>query len=826
MKKVISLISILIIPIISFCQMYKEFETNAKYMTNKSAIDWGDFDNDGDLDFLSIASDSICIYEFTNSDYSLYSYIFPVFSPRMAKWGDINNDSLLDFVLVTDDSLFIYKNTGSEFNKTSNRFSFGRYSSLSETNIEWGDYNNDGDLDILIHEYQGDSLYILDNEAEVFQYKHFGVFDKNYCSYATWGDYDNDGDLDIVAPILDDVTWDSIIVIWVYETNTYTLTPTGLGAMSGVAWGDFDNDNDLDLIFSSSGYNTMISENDGGVFLTPTLLMDDGLFFRSKIDVMDFDNDSDQDILMVPEWSNPSWVSDTLYIFENLGDFCFNKINVYDYPDIDYHFYIITKWGDFDNDNDNDILISRNMTTSTSPSYSSNMSYILENVGSYIIHPDICCVGDTSQIKFITLKEISQLKHSQWEPGGGIISYREADSLDVYWMKAGEKNISYIYSWDSIKFDTIEASITVIPSPQVNIGADITICKGATAEINSIVSGGITPYTYYWDNGSSKPNISVSPLTTSIYSLEVIGNNSCPGYDTITINVSEPEITDICMVTVDSLTQKNVVLWEKTPGQGTESYYVYKESSVGGVYNLLGEVGYDTAGAFIDETSSPNQHFDRYKIQTKDTCGNLSVMSGYHQSIYLSISQGLPGTYNLEWTSYVGFEYSTYKIYKGYTPDHFELIQELANTHSSYTDTATGIAYYLVAVEKSEPCVIDLKKVYNRFRSRISTHSNIEDTRKFLDVFNNSVLTNLQLFPVPFKDQLHVAFNLTKSSDVKIVLYNYLGIQIAEITDKNAMKGNYSKTINTDNYNMEDGIYFIKLEVDSNTIIYKIVRTN
>ncbi len=83
-----------------------------------------------------------------------------------------------------------------------------------------------------------------------------------------WGDYDNDGDLDI---LLAGSTGSDSAISRIYRNDggTFTDIEAGLpGVFSGsVAWGDYDNDGDLDLLLTTSGIGIGTSglyRNDGG----------------------------------------------------------------------------------------------------------------------------------------------------------------------------------------------------------------------------------------------------------------------------------------------------------------------------------------------------------------------------------------------------------------------------------------------------------------------------------------------------------------------------------------------------------------------------------
>ncbi len=115
--------------------------------------------------------------------------------------------------------------------------------------VAWGDYDNDGDLDLVLTGYTGDS------ESVARIYRNDGgrsSWPMARCPAArapavAWGDYDSDGDLDVFlaggpAPLTSRG----------YTVTTVTARSTDIGAgLTGVQdgdadWGDYDNDGDLD----------------------------------------------------------------------------------------------------------------------------------------------------------------------------------------------------------------------------------------------------------------------------------------------------------------------------------------------------------------------------------------------------------------------------------------------------------------------------------------------------------------------------------------------------------------------------------------------------
>jgi hypothetical protein len=82
-----------------------------------------------------------------------------------------------------------------------------------------------------------------------------------------WGDYDNDGDLDLVMTGYKD----SVRFTKVYRNDSGTFVDSGaaiLGVAGRAVWGDYDNDGDLDLLltgYTGSSYVSKVLRNEGEV---------------------------------------------------------------------------------------------------------------------------------------------------------------------------------------------------------------------------------------------------------------------------------------------------------------------------------------------------------------------------------------------------------------------------------------------------------------------------------------------------------------------------------------------------------------------------------
>jgi len=226
-------------------------------------------------------------------------------------WGDYDNDGDLDILLTGQASSGyvseVYRNDGGTF--ITDTVASAVLTGVYRGSVAWGDYDNDGDLDILLTGLDNDDIRVSkvyrNNGNGTFTDIGAGLTGVNRGSVA-WGDYDNDGDLDILLTGQDN---DDIRVSKVYRNDGGTFEEdtaasdvlTGV-SHSSVAWGDYDNDGDLDILLTgwgnSSGYVSKMYRNDGGTF-TDTVASDVLTAVRtSSVTWGDYDNDGDLDILL------------------------------------------------------------------------------------------------------------------------------------------------------------------------------------------------------------------------------------------------------------------------------------------------------------------------------------------------------------------------------------------------------------------------------------------------------------------------------------------------------------------------------------------------
>jgi hypothetical protein len=226
--------------------------------------------------------------------------------------------------------------------------------------------------------------------------------------------------------------------------------------------------------------------------------------------------------------------------------------------------------------------------------------------------------------------------------------------------------------------------ISVHINPKVDLGNDTSFCLGG----QTLLTPGFG-FNCLWSNGSFNNQISVSQ--SGNYWVNVTDQYGCSGHsDTVNVNVVLPfGGTEICMAGVDSATQKNVIVWEKTPNLGISSFNIYRESSVTGVWNLIENKPFDSLSVVFDLTSNPLAHADRYIITAIDSCQNESNFSPAHKTIHLAVSQAVPSGFNLLWSAYQGFQVASYRIWKADSTMKWNLVDSVNGNIFMWHDTTT-----------------------------------------------------------------------------------------------------------------------------------------
>ncbi|MCZ7636663.1 MAG: FG-GAP-like repeat-containing protein [Verrucomicrobia bacterium] len=244
---------------------------------DSSGAVWADFDNDGDLDlFVTIFGSANALYiNHGPAGFTRVTSAIPADADKSVgcSWGDYDLDGWLDLAVGNDawrNALYHSRRDG-----TFERIRPGPFEVETDAHaVAWGDCNNDGRPDLFAAHIAAngasDALFINEGNGQFRKITdaHPGLLSRKSVGCA-WGDYTNDGLLDLFVGEHAGAASRSML----YRNDgqaSFTLTTTELpavtGNVSGGAWGDYDNDGYLDLFATGANGLWLFHNQRDGTF--------------------------------------------------------------------------------------------------------------------------------------------------------------------------------------------------------------------------------------------------------------------------------------------------------------------------------------------------------------------------------------------------------------------------------------------------------------------------------------------------------------------------------------------------------------------------------
>ncbi len=208
--------------------------------------------------------------------------------------------------------------------------------------------------------------------------------------------------------------------------------------------------------------------------------------------------------------------------------------------------------------------------------------------------------------------------------------------------------------------DTDQITVTV-GSANIDAGDDVTICAGDCYEIKA--SGGIA---YEWNTGESTPWLTVSPSSTTTYTVTGIDANGCTGADQITITVIDINTgisadQQICAGGSTSLTATGGTFYEWSNGSTGATINVSPASTTTytvTITNDSGCSGTEQATVSVVNTiadAGANQTICRGSSATLTASGGTSYQwDGGQNSATINVSPTTTTTYTVTVTNAAG----------------------------------------------------------------------------------------------------------------------------------------------------------------------------
>jgi len=260
---------------------------------------FADIDNTGHLDLIVANTAGVRYYQydgenqFEDSSSSLGSG--EEIEAKALLPGDFDHDGDLDiYVLKNSTNLFWRNNLDGSFSETAGKMNIDG-GNVNSRDAVFGDIDDDGDLDLVILDEIGPPRLYSNLRQGQFEKLDSVGFEKGGSTLAA-ADYNNDG-------------WLDLLVVGNNRTELYrnkgeglfekVSTPFSAPAEDGHFF-DFDNDGWVDLVIAGKD-KTALYHNKKGEFEDVSNVLPEGMTGGRMLDVIDYNQDGDLDILMIDE---------------------------------------------------------------------------------------------------------------------------------------------------------------------------------------------------------------------------------------------------------------------------------------------------------------------------------------------------------------------------------------------------------------------------------------------------------------------------------------------------------------------------------------------
>ncbi len=335
---------------------------------------WGDFNNDGFIDLIASPYNGSNLLYTNNGNGTFTRIMTGAVAADSGNsfgciWGDYDNDGALDlFVSVNIGNDWLYHNNG---DGTFTKITTGPIANNggNGNNCAWGDYDNDGYIDLFVaNSDQNDFLYHNNGNGTFTKTTNNAIALKPGNSQgASWGDYDNDGLLDLFVSRVNQPN----LLYHNLGHGSFVALTNGLivnesTASQGVSWGDYDNDGNLDLFVANPNARNFLYHNNGDGSFTKitngTIATDVGNAHGCSW--ADYDNDGNLDLVVINRLG-PS------FLYHNNGDSTFTRLANGEPIVTDGGEAFSGAWGDYNNDGFPDLFLAH-WTTFNSALYRNN----------------------------------------------------------------------------------------------------------------------------------------------------------------------------------------------------------------------------------------------------------------------------------------------------------------------------------------------------------------------------------------------------------------------------------------------------------------------
>ncbi|MFC2086509.1 FG-GAP-like repeat-containing protein [Bacteroidota bacterium] len=668
------------------------------------------------------------------------------------------------FVADTDNRLYSNNGDGSFTKITTGVVVNDGYGTIGT----WGDYDNDGDLDLFVagnpalYQNNGDGTFINVTSGDLY---NSGI-SSGGCN---WVDYDNDGDLDLFV-----ANGENIITNILYRNDGelgFVQITSGdivndLAFSAGGSWGDYNNDGFLDLFvangFDSDQSNFLYRNNGDGTFVKITsgdIVNDGGCSYGSSWG--DMDNDGDLDLFVT---NNCDDNGQNNFLYSNNGDATFTKITTGGIVN-DNNFSLGCAWADYDNDGNLDLFVAVDNGTN-------NLLY--RNDGNSNNWINIKCVGTVSNTSAIGAKlrvkanifgnDVWQMRELSGQTGAGLGSQ---NSLNAE-FGLGDATV-------------IDSIIIEWPSDSVDIYTNVPVRQFAVVTENQDIDFiNLFPV-------ATNDNVS-TPEDTSVI-IDVLVNDTDINGDTLMVQSIDTTGT-IGTVGID-------------PGNTTITYM--PEANFNGndtfIYTISdGKGGKDTATVVVTVTpvNDAPSSFELLSPIDDVTIDSTTITFIWQQSIDIELDD-ITYIFNI---SGAGKDTTI--------SDLTDTVMTFLGNNFFQSDT---VYFWHTKATDGIDSTASLTQ-YQLFTAQIFIV--VDETSQKPDKF----ILN-QNYPNPFNSETYIEFNVIENLPVSLKIYDVQGREVATLINEQLSPAHYKVSFN--GRGLESGIYYYYIRMGEHHAVEKMI---
>lgn len=358
----------------------------------------------------------------------------------------------------------------------------------------------------------------------------------------------------------------------------------------------------------------------------------------------------------------------------------------------------------------------------------------------------------------------------------------------TYYFNVKSENGAGLFS-NVISTNGQTVTISSPTAPTAVINASNTVCAGQPIALADASAGSPTVWAWTMPGGTpasaNSQNISVTYTANGIYTVSLtVSNATGTNTATKTITVSSNPIINLSASTSSICAGQSSTLSATGGGSYSWSPATNLSSSTGSVviaspassivYTVVGTTGACTGNKTISLTVSPNPTVNITASSSSICIGQTSTLSSVGASSY-------------SWSPVTNLSSSTGSLV-------------VASPSSSIVYTVVGTTGLC-----SGSSIVSLT---------VNTCTGIQD------------LTSgdfISIYPNPFSDVLFVTLNLNTDTNIELVLFDVLGKEIMRNAYKESA-GLSNKTIQLDNFNISNGVYWMKIKFNGQEINKKLIK--